>query len=82
MTQRIAPNNQLPATHFIEVWTDGETTNQQNIIEMEDDAIETPNLIALLSTNLHQTAVTPSLYTIAIFRIRENKLTTKHKFNK
>lgn len=23
MTQRIAPNNQLPATHFIEVWKGG-----------------------------------------------------------
>lgn len=68
--QRIAPNNQLPATHFIEVWkgiSQGLHIEHIIPINLMDD------LISGDGTNMYGT-------TIAIFRIRENKLPTKHKF--
>ena len=70
MTQRIAPNNQLPATHFIEVFVSGKPLDWYNVryIEVLDDD---------LSVTEHTSC---PLHTIAIFRIRENKLPTKHKF--
>jgi len=68
---RIAPNNQLPATHFIEVWKGG--TQKIHNSSMEE--------IKYLSNCLHATKVL-CYKTIAIFRIRENKLPTKHNFNK
>lgn len=39
--KRIAPNNQLPATHFVEVFTDGRSTNQEDfkLREVSDVAI-------------------------------------------
>lgn len=63
MTQRIAPNNQLPATHFIEVWK----SPSDNVLRY-----------FLLTANAF--ADITSCNTIAIFRIRENKLPTKHNF--
>lgn len=85
MTQRIAPNNQLPATHFIEVYksTVFGTTNQQ-------DAVKNPSWINLveifkideLDFELRRTKSLGYVVTTAIFRIRENKLPTKHNFNK
>ena len=66
---RIAPNNQLPATHFIEVWK-GATPKIYNA-SMEK--------IKYLSNCLDATK-SLCYKTIAIFRIRENKLPTKHKF--
>lgn len=66
--QRIAPNNQLPATHFIEVYVSGKPLDWYHV-----------RYIELLPDDLESTLHT-SLYTIAIFRIRENKLSTKHKF--
>ena len=70
--QRIAPNNQLPATHFIEVWS-----GNYGMANITDE----PCNIGILDFSL---SVTESLsnITIAIFRIRENKLPTKHNFNK
>jgi len=66
--QRIAPNNQLPATHFIEVWKGHSPINTTKIKRIED-------LEFCLET-------TTDVFgkTIAIFRIRENQLPTKHKF--
>lgn len=60
---RIAPNNQLPATHFIEVWK-----------APEDSVVRYFFLTANTFADM------PTCNTIAIFRIRENKLPTKHKF--
>lgn len=69
MTQRIAPNNNLPATHFIEVYIHKNIGYQQD----EPEGIETivDTLTWTVKTN-HKT--------IAIFRIRENKLPTLHNF--
>jgi len=61
----IATNNQLPATHFIEVWKGG--TQKIHNSSMEE--------IKYLSNCLHATKVL-CYKTIAIFRIRENKLPT------
>lgn len=70
MTQRIAPNNQLPATQFIEVWETPERTEQDG----------SPHEMWVLSYSL---ALNDDyMQTIAIFRIRENKLPTKHNFSK
>lgn len=76
---RIAPNNQFPATHFIEVWSDGTTNNQQDRFYKKD--FSTCNVFELfwLPENLQRT-VRNNLYTVCLFRIRENKLPTKHKF--
>lgn len=76
MTQRIAPNNSLPATHFIEVW--GDSLNKIKFI-FDNPMIEK---IDLLQEELQYTSECLGLYTIAIFRIRENKLPTIHNFNK
>ena len=70
MTQRIAPNNQYPATHFIEVFVSGKPLDWYNVRDIE-----------VLDDDLSVTGHTSCpLHTIAIFRIRENKLPTKHKF--
>ena len=79
MTQRIAPNNQLPATHFIEMYSDGGFTNQQKDLMYNKFSVEVLP-INILSDDLKYTEKHPIIYTIAIFRIRENKLPTKHKF--
>jgi hypothetical protein len=65
---RIAPNNQLPATHFIEVYCASHET--------EDNDLKS---IDFLQNDLKLT-IAFGFTTIAIFRIRENKLPTKHKF--
>ena len=71
MNQRIAPNNQLPATHFIEAfnWEKGDeleySPKPRKICDID--------LCLALTKNMGGT-------TIAIFRIRQNKLPTKHKF--
>ena len=68
MPQRIAPNNQFPATHFIEVWkkpTSGSSTFNGKI-----HLIKYFELVPI-------DILWP---TIAIFRIRQNQLPTKHKF--
>ena len=70
MTQRIAPNNNLPATHFIEVWSNGIYENRSRF----------PEKISKLSFHLNATKFRDNIKTIAIFRIRENKLPTLHKF--
>ena len=59
MTQRIAPNNQLPATYIIEVWRAGQATPVRYFL----------NSVKYFSNNISEK-------TIAIFRIRENKLPT------
>lgn len=71
MTQRIAPNNQLPATHFVEVW--------KYYVSKEFDMTYKPYPIEELIHHLEDT-IHYRHKTIAIFRIRENKLPTKHKF--
>ena len=63
MAQRIAPNNQLPATHYIPMYSyqNGKTViyDRRKKIGFYDFRISIPS---------------------AIFRIRQNKLPTKHKF--
>lgn len=65
-----APNNQFPATHFIEVWRGVKGNTYQGFII---------RLIHFNSTVEHTRYAGGK--TIAIFRIRENKLPTKHDFN-
>lgn len=69
--QRIAPNNNLPATHFIEVWKHKSFKDLQisDCYEIQD----IDELIAGFTKTINYK-------TIAIFRIRENKLPTLHKF--
>lgn len=67
---RIAPNNNLPATHFIEVWSNLFRTHQ------DDEPYQMNVLQNSLALNDNE------LSTIAIFKIRENKLPTLHNFNK
>ena len=69
MTQRIAPNNNLPATHFIEHWKSTFGTYK----------IEPVKKVSSLGYHLSRTEMF-GFTTIAIFRIRENKLPTLHKF--
>jgi hypothetical protein len=79
---RIAPNNQLPATHFIEVYK-GEsfgTTNQQDFINNPTWNCVEIYEIDKIDYELNKTISLGYIKTIAIFRIRENKLPTKHKF--
>ena len=71
---KIAPNNNLPATHFIEVWNNilipiYQTKDWDNCVEIKS-----------LEESLNETRSLSFLYTSAIFRIRENKLPTLHKF--
>lgn len=70
MTQRIAPNNQLPATHFIEVW------------KGLSDVLHRDNIrpISIIEQSISGDGTFMYGKTIAIFRLRENKLSTKHKF--
>jgi len=65
---RIAPNNQLPATHFIEVWKT--PTSESGTFNGKIHLIKYFELVPI-------SILWP---TVAIFRIRENKLPTKHKF--
>ncbi|HJV19311.1 MAG TPA: hypothetical protein VJ552_05480 [Sediminibacterium sp.] len=77
--QRIAPNNALPATHFIEVFKGKRETNQEYVKYWSD----TYRLLCNEIRSLDQSLAKSNEYkykTIAIFRIRENKLPTKHKF--
>lgn len=69
MTQRIAPNNTLPATHFIEVWRGIKGNAYQGFIMR----------LSNFSSTLDGTRRS-GCKTIAIFRIRENKLPTLHNF--
>ena len=68
---RIAPNNNFPATHFIEVYDFGSyditesTAYPLGIISLESALFMTKALFGK---------------TIAIFRIRENKLPTLYNF--
>lgn len=73
MNQRIAPNNQLPATHFIEVFYD----NLGGKI-MDEAPIEL-GVFCTLEKVLDNNPLS-KIMPIAIFRIRENKLPTKHEF--
>jgi hypothetical protein len=68
---RIAPNNQLPATHYVEVYD----FKEYDYCEYSENPLPINNLNVSLR-------LTSALFgeTIAIFRIRENKLSTKHKF--
>lgn len=67
--QRIAPNNQLPATNFVEVYKHTDYGYEQC----------TCNTIDVMGFSLDFTYMCGHK-TIAIFKIRENKLPTKHKF--
>ena len=69
MTQRIAPNNQLPATHFIEVYRTSYKTEKNDIKSID-----------LLQNDLKSTIVF-GFTTIAIFLIRQNQLPIKNKNN-
>lgn len=71
MTQRIAPNNQLPATHFIEVWRGlFRKTHNGDIGEIE------------VIDNYLESTQSLGYRTIAVFKIRCNIVPTKHNFNK
>lgn len=73
--KRIAPNNQLPATHYIEVWRSNYSKEVRSL--SENDCFP----IYMIEDSLKYTQEEcPTIDTIAIFRIRENKLLTKHKF--
>lgn len=74
MEQRIAPNNQLPAAHFIEVWKAKKDTVHEELSPRKCIFIEDIDMV------LEHTELKENLHTYAIFRIRENKLPTKHKF--
>lgn len=76
MTQQIAPNNNIPATHFIEVWHTPTAKKFQN--SNESDCKEMDEF----DYEITRSYQSPLITTIAIFRIRENKLPTKHNFNK
>ena len=66
--QRIAPNNQLPATHFVEVWKGNYGNTNIDILK------EISDLRHSIEASAKQKG------TICVFLIRENKLPTKHKF--
>lgn len=68
--KRIAPNNQLPATHFMVSYKHTVLGYYKNGSLMKIDLLD--NYIKISKVHLRET--------IAIFRIRENKLPTKHKF--
>ncbi len=63
MTQRIAPNNQLPEECIIEVW------KPSTLLESKYFKYHTENF-----------KFPPSSQTLAVFKVRQNKLPTKHKF--
>ena len=77
---RIAPNNTLPATHFIEVYSNGITTNQED--GLKNPTWKCVNIIEMgeLGYEISRTLKTRNLYTVCLFRIRENKLPTLHNF--
>lgn len=66
---RIAPNNQFPATHFIEVYKDHEGVWQKCTLDIQR-----------LNSEIANTEMQPYGEVLFLFRIRENKLPTKHKF--
>lgn len=72
---KIAPNNNLPATHFIEVWKN-KSIKDYWIAFDETDCYEIQDIDELIAVDTK----TLNYETIAIFRIRENKLPTIHKF--
>lgn len=75
--EKIAPNNQLPATHFIEVWQRCNTKRPERYTEKDVYNISD------LEQHLDETTIVTDcggIDTIAIFRIRQNKLPTNHKF--
>lgn len=74
MEKRIAPNNNLPATHFIEVWKPYGKSVHRPILPQDCMEIES------FDRGLNYTKSKQNLHTYAIFRIRENKLPTLHKF--
>ena len=69
--QRIAPNNSLPATHFIECFYDD---TFYRIVDEKPLSFKT----ATPFFDWDNCIETP----VYIFRIRENKLPTLHNFNK
>lgn len=71
---RIAPNNSLPSTHFIEVWNVKGRTTPRKLIDWDIQDIKYFREI------IDYTSESSTLHTIAIFRIRENKLPTLHNF--
>ena len=66
---RIAPNNQLPATHFIEGYKDHEGAWQKCTLDIER-----------LPSEIIYTETQPYAEVLFVFLIRENQLPTKHKF--
>lgn len=74
LTQRIAPNNNLPATHFIEVF------HTKTIKRFQQSTENDCKKINKLNNEIDKTSKMKSVKTIAIFYVRENKLPTKHKF--
>lgn len=71
MVQRIAPNNNLPATHFIDIF------KTPSGIRKQDKRPISFNKLEPFGLNYKGDCIP-----IAIFRIRENKLPTLHNFNK
>ncbi len=67
--KRIAPNNRLPATHFVQVWKGEQCVHYCS-----------PKHISVLHSNVTKVLKYGSFKTIAVFHIRENKLPTNHKF--
>lgn len=74
MEKRIAPNNNLPATHFIEVWKPYELSVHHQLTPL--NCLEVDSIDDALSCTKDK----GNLHTYAIFRIRENRLQTLHKF--
>lgn len=70
---RIAPNNQFPATHFIEVWN----RKGAPYVQYKDKHNVTDML--LLESFLGRTAHIGDIYTTAIFKIRPNQVPCKHQ---
>lgn len=73
--KRVAPNNALPATHFIEIW---KHTNRNHYWIPFDETDCYP--IQELDEVLADTANTLNYKTVAIFKVRENKGPTLTKF--
>ena len=76
--KRVAPNNQFPATHFIEIWKHKIDEKRINLIYRFDET--DCHFIQELDEVLADTANTINYKTVAIFKIRLNQLPTLTKF--
>lgn len=70
MEKRIAPNNNLPATHYIEVW--------KGLSEKQHTERALP--LYVMQDTIGGDGTVNYGITLFIFKIRENKLPTLYKF--